>query len=259
MDVIVEPSADTLLEAKDPVKTDIEIGILHKNIVNPYSCDWRSDKTPTCCNYFRITLKTIVLVVQCALYVIYLLDKPDNMRTIVCSVCGAMFYVRVTLQLVCCWSRRVPWLEVVAEALFIIPVSMASIAWAAKTSKMLISWDAISLCGVTLFALGSYINVSSEMRRCAWKHRTRNDGRLYTRNMFSWARHINYFGEVLSFVGLAIASGSWWNLWIPALMSVGMITWSIPELDWYLRAQYGDDEYEKWERDVPYKCIPLVY
>ena len=60
------------------------------------------------------------------------------------------------------------------------------------------------ILGFLIYLSGSFVNVYSEFQRYFWK--LENDG-LYTGGLFSLARHINYFGEVFSFVGFAMLSG----------------------------------------------------
>ena len=60
------------------------------------------------------------------------------------------------------------------------------------------------ILGFVIYLSGSFVNVYSEFQRYFWK--LENDG-LYTSGLFSFARHINYFGEVSSFVGFAMLSG----------------------------------------------------
>lgn len=157
------------------------------------------------------------------------------------------------------WERRVAWAEIILEACFIVPLSLGSLAVQAVASAGPPGWDAAQVAGLLLFSGGTYLNVVPEAQRHRWKHRPGNRNRLYMGGWFGRARHVNYFGEVLSFVGFAIASGSWWNQWIPLLMAVGMVTWSRPELDWYLRRRYGTEAYESWTREVPCVFVPWVW
>ena len=62
----------------------------------------------------------------------------------------------------------------------------------------------IELVGVVLFVSGSYLNTGAEYQRYRWKRRTENQGRLYTSGLFRYAMHINYFGDSLTYLGLAL-------------------------------------------------------
>ena len=68
---------------------------------------------------------------------------------------------------------------------------------------------------------------------------------------------MNYFGEVLSFAGLAAPCGLW-NLWIAAAMGLGMALFSVPELDYYLERKYPA-EWKTYTEEVPWNMIPYVW
>ena len=105
------------------------------------------------------------------------------------------------------WERRVPWIEVTLEAAFIVPLSLASLAWGAVQAAGSQLWILPQAVGLWIFAAGTYLNVVPEAQRHLWKRKPGNRNELYTGGWFGRARHINYFGEVLSFIGFAIASG----------------------------------------------------
>jgi steroid 5-alpha reductase family enzyme len=160
----------------------------------------------------------------------------------------------------------VPWIEISAEALFIVPLSLASLAWGATraASPCPSSWclflhECEQVAGMAAFVGGTYLNLAPEWQRHVWKQLPANQGKLYTEGWFGVARHINYSGEICSFVGFAIATGQWWNQWIPLAMALGMCCWSAPELDWYLKNRYGPEAYNKWCDEVPYLFIPGVW
>merc|ERR1712150_361784 len=109
--------------------------------------------------------------------------------------------------------------------------------------------------GVAVFLLGTYLNIWPEYTRYVWKSDPSHAGRLYAEGLFAVCRHINYFGEVLSFVGFALASSVWGNLWVPLVMGVGMAGFSVPELDAYLSTKYAA-EWAAYIRDVPCQMFP---
>eukprot|EP01044_Picomonas_judraskeda_P035516 COSAG03_NODE_15227_length_437_cov_1.372781_1_plen_131_part_01 len=127
------------------------------------------------------------------------------------------------------WERRVPWIEITLEASFIVPLSLATLAWGVVDAAGGQSWDVEQVAGLVIFGAGTYLNIVPETQRHLWKHKPGNRNKLYTEGWFGRARHINYFGEIFSFVGFAIGSGKWWNQWIPFSMAFGMILWSRPE------------------------------
>ena len=66
-----------------------------------------------------------------------------------------------------------------------------------------------------------------------------------TRGLFGYARHINYFGDVVLFTGWALMTGR------PALLV------NVPAQDRYLAERYGD-EYREHARHTAL-LIPYLY
>jgi steroid 5-alpha reductase family enzyme len=101
------------------------------------------------------------------------------------------------------------------------------------------------------------MNSYAELERERWKRRPQNRGRLYTLGLYRFSRHPNYFGDVLSFTGLALLTGRWETLFIPLLMLAGFVFVNIPMLDAHLHEHYGAafGEYAARTR----KLIPFVY
>jgi steroid 5-alpha reductase family enzyme len=66
----------------------------------------------------------------------------------------------------------------------------------------------VEVIGILLYLSGSYINTHSEYSRHVWKLKEENRGRLYTRGLFSLSMHINYFGDIVLFTGLAMVTHS---------------------------------------------------
>ena len=62
---------------------------------NPYSCDWRADRSKTACNQIRYWLKVLVLIAQAAAYIVYLATECDSLRCTLCLVYGCLFYTRI--------------------------------------------------------------------------------------------------------------------------------------------------------------------
>ena len=223
---------------------------------NPYSCDFRADKSKGACNKLTSTLKAALLVGQAAALAWYWWARCSTPRCPACVLCGLVFLARVLFQLLYFWERRVPWLEVILEAAFIVPLSLISLVWGASHGDAYIYNVVV---GIVLFTIGTYVNIVPEAQRHCWKQQPGNTGKLFSGGLFGRARHINYTGEVCSFIGFGLVSGQWWNQWIPVCMGLGMIFWSQPELDWYLKKRYGSEAHTAWLRQVPHKFIPGVW
>jgi steroid 5-alpha reductase family enzyme len=153
------------------------------------------------------------------------------------------------------WHRSITWTEVFAEAGFIIPLSLLSLAYGTSHEKS--KFLSVDCFGVGIFIIGTYINFASEYERYIWKLDSANQGHLYIDGFFQYSRHINYFGEILSFFGFALFCGKW-NVWIPITMGVGMAMFSVPELDFYLNKRYPE-EWADYTSKVPFNMVPFVW
>jgi protein-S-isoprenylcysteine O-methyltransferase Ste14 len=179
-----------------------------------------------------------------------------NTRAWLCLFCGGGFVLRVLFQMFSFWSRGTPWVEVFAEAGGVIPLSLAAFAFGASRRRQ----EPIGLMeflSVPVFLIGTYLNLWPEYTRYIWKLDPANSGKLYTKGLFETCRHINYFGEIVSFVGFAMASALS-NLWVPAVMAVGMAVWSVPEIDFYLANKYGE-EWTAYTAQVQCQMFPGIW
>jgi len=116
---------------------------------------------------------------------------------------------------------------------------------------------AVEIIGILLYLSGSYINTHSEYYRHAWKLKEENKGRLYTEGLFSLAMHINYFGDILLFTGLAMITLSLSMFVIPLVMALNFVFFIIPSLDRYLEKKYKD-EFKDYSKKTK-KLIPMIY
>ena len=169
---------------------------------------------------------------------------------------GVAYILRVNVMMRCLLSREVA----LEEILFVLPVFvaglMASFALGSVGCDADISVGA-AVGSASLYAGGSYLNSGSELERKRWKKRPQNKGKCYTVGLFSLARNINYFGDVVLFSGWAYGSGRWWNAWVPLVMLAGFVFHHIPEKEAYLAKRYA----AQWPQ---YKArtkalIPFIY
>jgi len=183
-------------------------------------------------------------------------------RRVLVFLYAAVFTWRVMVQMLYFWHRKVSWVEVIFEAGGVIPLSLASFAVGAVTPLSDITpLTALDAAGGLIFFVGTYVNLWPEYTRHVWKLDSKNKGKLYTQGLWKYARRINYTGEILSFVGYAMASGpDWWvlNLWVPAVMAVAMGGASVAEIEHYLAFRYKA-QWTAYVKAVPYKMIPGVW
>lgn len=167
-----------------------------------------------------------------------------------------VFVLRILIQMAFFWNRAISWIEVFAEAGGIIPLSLCTLAYGAKLSGGYID-PLLCAVSIALFCLGTWLNLYSEFQRYWWKRGGKHQGRLYTEGLFGYCRHINYFGEVLSFVGYGLGS-IWWGQWVPIVMGAGMAIWSVPEIDFYLERKYPK-EWKSYVKKVPCQMFPGIW
>lgn len=87
--------------------------------------------------------------------------------------------------------------------------------------------DALSLgfldaLAVLAWAVGFFFEAGGDWQLSRFKADPANAGRLMTGGLWRYTRHPNYFGDALQWWGFylfALASGAWWTIFSPALMT----------------------------------------
>ena len=178
----------------------------------------------------------------------------DLVRRILIASCLIIYFVRLQVTVWVFQKRKWTWLETIT-----ITVLMSFVLYAfAKVggnNKQVVG--VVEVIGILLYLSGSYINTHSEYSRHVWKLKEENRGRLYTKGLFSLSMHVNYFGDIVLFTGLAMVTHSLSMLVIPLIMAVNFVFIIIPFLDRYLEKKYKD-EFRDYSKKTK-KFIPLVY
>jgi steroid 5-alpha reductase family enzyme len=150
--------------------------------------------------------------------------------------------------------RRVAWSETAAVGFWILVIHTTfAVLGSTNPSPVGIAAGA----GIALYVLGSGLNTGSEWQRHRWKKDPANRGRLFTGGLFRFARHINYFGDIVLFTGYALITGRALALAIPAITALSFVFGHAPALDRYLAGRYGD-AYTRWAARTP-RLIPWLY
>ena len=195
-------------------------------------------------------LKSILLFLSLILYCYRLATYRFYTQQILSMICGIMFISRVFFQMFFFWNRIININELIVESGIIIPLSLLSLGYLFRIHY---TW---AIFHFSIFLIGSLVNFYSEYDRMIFKKN--NPNKFYDQKLYKYCRHPNYMGEILSFIGWAGLSGNFINHLIPCLMSIGMIKYSIPELDFYLEKKYSI-KYLKYKDTIKYKLIPLIY
>ena len=69
--------------------------------------------------------------------------------------------------------------------------------------------------------------------------------------------HINYFGDIVLFTGLAMVTNRLSMFIIPLIMALNFVFNIIPSLDRYLEKKYKD-EFKNYSKNTK-KILPLLY
>ena len=178
----------------------------------------------------------------------------DPLRRILIASCLIIYFVRLQVTVWVFQKRKWTWIETITITVLMSFVLYA-LGRAGGNNKQVVG--AVEIIGIFLYLSGSYINTHSEYYRYFWKLKEENKERLYTKGLFSLAMHINYFGDIVLFIGLAMVAHSLSMLVIPLIMAVNFIFNIIPSLDRYLEKKYKD-EFVNYSKKTK-KFIPLIY
>ena len=178
----------------------------------------------------------------------------DLARRILIAACLIIYFVRLQVTVWVFQKRKWTWLETITITVLMSFVLYSFAKVGGNNQQVVGSVEAI---GILLYLSGSYLNTHSEYYRHVWKLKAENQGRLYTRGLFSLSMHINYFGDIVLFTGLAMATHSLSMLVIPLIMALNFVFNIIPSLDRYLEKKYKD-EFSDYARTTK-KFIPLIY
>ncbi len=168
--------------------------------------------------------------------------------------CAFIFIARAALTLFVYVKRRIPWWEAAWGAVGIGLSLFLLLRHGMRVSQPL---GFVDVPGIFLYATGSYLGTASEYSRHVWKARAENQGHLYTEGLFRLSRHINYFGDLLLFLGFAMLTRQLWTGIIPLAMGLNFVLFVIPAHDAYLRNRYAG-EYEDYARSTK-RLVPFLY
>lgn len=178
----------------------------------------------------------------------------DFVRNILILSCMCIYFFRLLFTLFIFFQRKMYWGEAIVIANFM-PWIFPYIAYKSGNYSGTIGW--MEIIGILLFFTGSFLNTASEYFRFSWKQKKENTGHLYTGGLFKYARHINYFGDVVLFGGLTIVAHQIQLLIIPISMAFVFVVILIPLKESYLKDKYGN-EYISYAANTK-MLIPLIF
>ena len=175
-------------------------------------------------------------------------------RKIILIMCSVIYLVRTIITLFIFLKRRISWLEALPISILMSFVIFGLIYIGGVQAQPI---NIMDFLGIVLYLTGSYINTSSELDRHKWKYMPENKGHLYTQGLFKHIRHINYFGDIMLFVGFALITQDIRTLYPPLFMTLNFIFILIPAKEAYLKDKYRT-EFEQYSKRSK-KLIPLIY
>ncbi len=181
-------------------------------------------------------------------------DPGNIYRQILMASCSLIYFIRFTICMFIFLKRKISWFEgSLVSFLFFMMFYLFGISAGSQPQPI----GLIDIVGVLLFLTGSYINTLADYQRFAWKRNIENKGRPYTKGLFKYAVHINYFGDSVAYVGLALITLEPVCLYVSIGIIINFLVLQIPMLDAHLRNNYGN-EFEMYAKQTK-KFIPYVY
>jgi steroid 5-alpha reductase family enzyme len=178
----------------------------------------------------------------------------DASRRILLFVLAVCYLLRLAFTLFYLLRRRMSWQEAWGNSLIMYVIHFLLDVPGGRVTAPLGPLDAVA---VLLFLTGSALTTGSELQRHLWKRRPEHQGQLYTGGLFRWARHINYFGELVSWSGYALLAHYPGSAAVPVAMLSGFVFYNIPMLDDYLARRYGP-AFQAYAARTK-KLIPFLY
>ncbi|NQT62441.1 MAG: DUF1295 domain-containing protein [Candidatus Marinimicrobia bacterium] len=168
--------------------------------------------------------------------------------------CGMFYVLRFIIGMFVLMQRNIGWVEgLMTSLLFFMMFYLFGIS-AGKQSEAL---GLVDYFGVGIFLIGSYINFKADYDRWKWKQLESNQGKLYTSGLFKYSMHINYFGDSLTYLGLAMITHTGVCYLIVFGICLNFIFYQIPQLDKYLLERYTD-QFMSYRVNTK-KFIPFIY
>lgn len=180
--------------------------------------------------------------------------EGDPLRNMILFIMYVVVYVRMLVTIFHLMQRKMDWEEALSIPLAFAMYYIGYSLFALTTTAPLNGWD---IGFIVLFVIGSYLNTFSELARKQWKADPAHQGKLYTEGLFKYSMHINYFGDLVWVMALALLTRSPWALVIPLVLFCFFAFYNIPMLDKYLAQKYGS-QFEQYRRKTK-KFIPFIY
>jgi len=178
----------------------------------------------------------------------------DFKRQVVLMFCLVFYVSRLVVTVFVFLKRKMAWSEMILVSTLMSFALFSFVKVGGNSNQPIGGLDYFSLL---LYLIGSWLNTFSEYTRYLWKNHDENKGHLYTKGLFKYSMHINYFGDVVLFIGFAMLTRHLSMVFIPIAMALNFLFFIIPRLDTYLSNKYGE-EFKTYAEKTK-KIIPGIY
>jgi protein-S-isoprenylcysteine O-methyltransferase Ste14 len=177
-----------------------------------------------------------------------------NARRVIIFIFNLIIFLRIGFMMFFLLNRKIPW-----EESFSIPFAFALyyLGFSLLVLPVSKAIDWVDYLGILLFVAGCLLNTGSEILRNQWKRNPQNKGKIYTGGLFSYSRHINYFGDLVWVSAYAVITRNPYAITIPAFLFYFFAFYNAPKLDRYLRKKYGSG-YDAYAGKTK-MLIPFIY
>jgi steroid 5-alpha reductase family enzyme len=129
--------------------------------------------------------------------------------------------------------------------MWIIAAPLLAVQTVANVSSLI----AVNVVGVAVWAIGYFFEAVSDYQLVRFKSDSQHQGKLLTSGLWHYSRHPNYFGDTMQWWGfylLAAASGYWWTIFSPVIMTLLLLHVSgVTLLEKTMKTRPGYEEYTR--------------
>ena len=182
----------------------------------------------------------------------------DPNRAKLLLACALLYWLRHIVTLFYLLERKLAWSEVIELVFFMAFFEIGLLLLGGGAFReYIIQFGWLDIVASILLVFGAFLNSFSEIQRKLWKKDTSNKGHCYSKGLFNYSMHINYFGDTIMFTGWCLFTYNFWSLGLPFLMAIMFIFFHIPGLDVHLYERYGAEFKAYSERTK--RFIPFLY
>jgi len=143
------------------------------------------------------------------------------------------------------------------QGLWVTFTAAAALAAITATARKPLGW--LDLIGFVIWAFGFGFELIADAQKSAFRENPVNKGKFIQSGLWSWSRHPNYFGEIVTWIGVAVIALPVLKGW--ALLTLISPLWviiqlvvisGVPLLEKKADERWGDQEdYQAYKKNTP--------